>query len=253
MSKTLYKHLRLDVFPTPYCPGCGHGILLQALVRSIDEVGLVWVKTLFVSGIGGAAWIPSPHFKSDTLHTMHGRPVAFATGAKLAKPELNVIVVSGDGDLTAIGGNHLIHAARRNIDLTVICANNNIYGMTGGQAAPTTPQGGVTQTTPWGGEEPPFDICNLVRGAGGQFVARNTVFQVRNLIKTLSKALTMKGFSFVEALSPCPTHYGKLNQIPTLGDFQKRMKGQYVDRRKWDKMEGEEKKAKIPTGIWSEA
>jgi len=252
MSQSLYNHLRLNVFPTPYCPGCGHGILLSAIIRAMDEAGIDWNKTLFVSGIGCAAWIPSPHMMVDTLHTLHGRPIAYATGAKLANPELNVIVVSGDGDLSAIGGNHLIHAARRDLGITVICANNRIYGMTGGQAAPTTPCGATTQTTPWGDEERPFDLCNLVRGAGGKFVARHTVFQIRNLIKTLSIALSTDSFAFVEALSPCPTHYGKLNKIPTLGDFQDRMKGEYIDKRRWEKLTPEERKEKTPTGIWRE-
>ncbi len=253
MSRQLYPHLRLDVFPTPYCTGCGHGILLGAMVRAMDEAGLDWDKTLFVSGIGCAAWIPSPHFNADTLHTTHGRPIAFATGARLANPGLNVVVVSGDGDLTAIGGNHLIHAARRNIRITVVCANNRVYGMTGGQVAPTTPEGCFTQTSPWGGEEPPFDLCRLVMGAGGAFVARHTVFQVRQLIKTLTRALTFDGFAFVEAVSPCPTHYGKLNDTPTLADFHNQMKGQYVDRRRYDRMNPEEQADKIPTGVWIKA
>ena len=217
----------------------------------MDEAGFDWDKTLFVSGIGCAAWIPSPHFNADTLHTMHGRPIAFGTGAKIANPELNIVIASGDGDLAAIGGNHLIHAARRNLNLTVICANNHLYGMTGGQVAPTTPIGAFTQTSPWGGEEPPFDLCNLIRGAGGAFVARNTVFQIRQLIKNLSNALQFDGFSFVEAVSPCPTHYGKLNKIPTLGEFRERMKGIYIDRRKWDKMTPEEQAETIPTGVWN--
>jgi len=251
MSRNLYEHLRLDVFPTPYCTGCGHGILLGAMVRAMDEAGMDWDKTLFVSGIGCAAWIPSPHFAADTLHTTHGRPVAFATGAKLANPELSVIVVSGDGDLAAIGGNHLIHAARRNLRIAVICANNANYGMTGGQVAPTTPEGCFTQTSPWGGEEPPFDLCNLVIGAGGRFVARHTVFQVRQLIKTLAKALTFDGFAFIEAISPCPTHFGKLNKIPTIGDFRNQMKGVYIDRKKYDKLPMDERSNKVPTGVWN--
>ncbi len=250
MSRALYPHLRLEVFPTPYCPGCGHGIVMSSIIRALDEVEADWNKLLFVSGIGCAAWIPSPHLNVDTLHTLHGRPVAYATGAALANKDLKVIVVSGDGDLTAIGGNHLIHAARRNIPLTVICANNNIYGMTGGQAAPTSPTGCITQTTPWGQEEPSFDLCKLVEGAGAHFVARKTVFQPRQLIKTLGKAFTRDGFSFVEAISPCPTHFGKMNDYPTLGAFQSDMKGNYIDKRRWDKLTAEEKVDKFPTGEW---
>ncbi|MBW1972560.1 MAG: hypothetical protein JRI44_06965, partial [Deltaproteobacteria bacterium] len=141
MSRDMAEYIREGIELTPFCPGCGHGILMGTLLRAVDELKLDMDKTLFVSGIGCAAWIPSPHFNADTLHTLHGRAIAFATGAKLFKPELTTIVVSGDGDITSIGGNHLIHAARRDIDMTVICANNMIYGMTGGQAASTTPVG----------------------------------------------------------------------------------------------------------------
>ena len=218
----------------------------------MNGAGMDWNKLLFVSGIGCAAWIPSPHLASDTLHTLHGRPIAFATGAKLANPALNVVVISGDGDLSAIGGNHLIHAARRNLRMTVICANNQIYGMTGGQAAPTTCCGDITSTSPWGSDEPPFDLGRLVNGAGAKFVARHTVFQIRQLIKTLTDALRFDGFSFVEAISPCPTHYGKLNKLPMLADFRREMKERYIDRRRWEKMEVAERKAAIPTGIWKD-
>jgi len=248
MSRELYPNLRLEVFPTPFCAGCGHGILLGAMVRAVNEAGLDWDRILFVSGIGCAAWIPSPHFAADTLHTTHGRPIAFGTGALLANPELKVVVISGDGDLAAIGGNHLIHAARRNLPLTVVCANNHVYGMTGGQVAPTTPIGDCTQTSPWGAEEPPFDLCRLVDGAGGGYVARHTVFQIWQLIRSLTRALKFDGFSFVEAVSPCPTHYGKLNEIPTLGDFHRRMRGLYIDRKRWDKLSESEREGKVPTG-----
>jgi 2-oxoglutarate ferredoxin oxidoreductase subunit beta len=177
MTRDLENYLRPGVKGTPFCPGCGHGILMGLILRSIDELKMDMRKMLFVSGIGCAAWIPSPHFAGDTLHTLHGRAVAFATGAKLANPELCVLIISGDGDLSAIGGNHLIHAARRNLDLKVICANNMIYGMTGGQAAPTTPQGARTATTGQGNPYPPFDLCRLVAAAGATYVARYGVTQ----------------------------------------------------------------------------
>ncbi|MFC2150855.1 thiamine pyrophosphate-dependent enzyme [Calditrichota bacterium] len=250
MSQALHQYLRLEAFPTPYCSGCGHGILLSAIIRAIQSAELDIQKMLFASGIGCAAWIPSPHLKADTLHTLHGRPVAFATGAHLANKSLKVVVISGDGDLSAIGGNHLIHAARRNLPLTVICANNRIYGMTGGQAAPTTPAGCCSQTTPFGQEEAPFDLCRLVEGAGGKFVARRTVFHPRQLIATLSKALVCKDFSFVEVISPCPTHFGKMNEFPTLGSFMTDMKGKYIDRKRYDKLTPEERTNKIPCGEW---
>src|SRR3972149_1851924 len=147
MARDLEKYLRPEIKSTPFCPGCGHGILMNLILRAINELQWPMEKMLFVSGIGCAAWIPSPHFNADTLHTLHGRAIPFATGVKMFNPDLCVMVVSGDGDLTSIGGNHLIHAARRNIDLKVICANNMIYGMTGGQVASTTPKGLRTATT----------------------------------------------------------------------------------------------------------
>lgn len=182
---------------------------MGAILRAVDEAGLDFDKMVFVSGIGCAAWIPSPHYAADTLHTTHGRAIAFATGIKAFKPELKVVVVSGDGDIAAIGGNHLIHAARRNLDITVICANNNIYGMTGGQVGPTTPKGAVTTTTPEGNPERPFDLVRLVAGAGASHVTRGSVSHVRQLIKELAKALMYEGFSFVEVLSPCFTGFGR--------------------------------------------
>ncbi|GAF92974.1 unnamed protein product, partial [marine sediment metagenome] len=166
MARDLEEYLRPGLDSTPFCPGCGHGILMNLILRAIDELKLSMDEMLFVSGIGCAAWIPSPHFNADTLHTLHGRAIAFATGAKMFNPKLNVMVISGDGDLTSIGGNHLIHAARRNIDLSVICANNMIYGMTGGQVASTSPLGALTSTTMDGNIYRPFDLCKLVLGAG---------------------------------------------------------------------------------------
>jgi 2-oxoglutarate ferredoxin oxidoreductase subunit beta len=182
------------------------------ILRAIDELKMDMKKMLFVSGIGCAAWIPSPHFNGDTLHTLHGRALAFATGAKLYDPDLCVVVISGDGDLSSIGGNHLIHAARRDMDLKVICANNMIYGMTGGQVASTTPKGAKTSTTGGGNPYRPFDLSRLVSAAGASYVARYSVTQPLALIRSIKKALGHVGFSFIEALSPCPTQYGRRNQ-----------------------------------------
>jgi len=212
MVRALEKYLRPGVQGTPFCPGCGHGILMGLILRAIDDLKIDMKKMLFVSGIGCAAWIPSPHFNGDTLHTLHGRALAFATGAKLYHPDLCVMVISGDGDLASIGGNHLIHAARRNIDLKVICANNMIYGMTGGQVASTTPKGSKTTTTSNGNPYPPFDLCKLVEAAGATHVARYAVTQPVALINAIKKALLHVGFSFIEALSPCPTQYGRRNR-----------------------------------------
>jgi len=211
MARAMEKYLRPEIKATPFCPGCGHGILMGLILRAIDGLGLDMDRLLFVSGIGCAAWIPSPHFKADTLHTLHGRAIAFATGAKLVNPDLTVFVISGDGDLSSIGGNHLIHAARRNVELKVICANNMIYGMTGGQAASTTPVGTLTSTTPKGNRERPFDLCRLVEAAGASYVARYAVTQPLLVIKSIKAAIKNPGFSFIEVLSHCPTQLGRRN------------------------------------------
>ena len=215
MPRDLEQYLRPEVKTTPFCPGCGHGILMGLVLRAVDALSLDMRKALFVSGIGCAAWIPSPHFKADTLHTLHGRAIPFATGAKLFNPELTTIVVSGDGDLASIGGNHLIHAARRDIDLTVICANNMIYGMTGGQLASTSPLGARTSTSLEGNLYRPFDLCKVVEAAGASYVARFSVTQPHSVIAAVERSVRTEGFSFVEVLSPCPTQFGRRNRLDT--------------------------------------
>jgi 2-oxoglutarate ferredoxin oxidoreductase subunit beta len=258
MEHELSKYFREEAFPTPFCPGCGHGILMVSVIRVIDRLKLDWEKCVFVSGIGCAAWIPSPHFSADTLHTTHGRAIAFATGVKLYNPELNVIVISGDGDLTSIGGNHLIHAARRNINIPVICANNNIYGMTGGQCASTTPKGCKTATTPAGSTEPPFDLVKLVVGAGGGYAARASVSQPPVLQSYLKKALThscieKKGFSFVDVVSPCYTQFGRRNKYKSGTDMMKELKENVVKAKTRDELFSPppEAKDKIVIGEYS--
>ena len=205
----LQKYIRPSASNTTNCPGCGNGILAQSILRAIDEENIDIDDFVFVSGIGCAAWIPSPFFHADILHTTHGRPVAFATGVKLAAPDRRVMVVSGDGDLFAIGGNHLIHAARRNINMVIICVNNSIYGMTGGQVAPTTPQGLKTMTSPYGNLENSFDLCKLAAAAGATFVARWTVYQAMQIKRTVIKALNHHGLSFLEIISQCPVQFGR--------------------------------------------
>jgi len=242
------RYVRSEVFPTPFCPGCGHGILLGAILRAIDELGLDFERMLFVSGIGCAGWIPSPHFAADTLHTTHGRPIAFATGAKLFNPSLKVVVIGGDGDLASIGGNHLIHAARRNIEMTVICANNQIYGMTGGQVTPTTPTGAFTMTTPQGNRERPFDLSRLVAAAGATYVARYSVYHIRPLIKALKKALAHRGFAFVEVLSSCPTQFGRRNKIGGPVEMLRYWKEKCVPLERARQMTPEELEGKIIIG-----
>ncbi|MCK4437996.1 hypothetical protein KAV47_02875 [Candidatus Bathyarchaeota archaeon] len=196
--------------PSAFCPGCGGGIILNCFVRAIDDLGLDKDKILAVSGIGCSAWIPSPNFNGDTLHTTHGRAIAFATGAKTYNPELTTVVFVGDGDGAGIGGNHLIHAARRNIDLTVILVNNMSYAMTGGQIAPTTPHGETTVTSPYGNPESPFDITQLVRAAGASYVAKWSTYHVVELTRSIKEAIEHKGFSFIEVLSQCPTQQRRI-------------------------------------------
>ncbi|MBM4330627.1 MAG: 2-oxoglutarate synthase [Deltaproteobacteria bacterium] len=205
----LHRFIRPGVASTTNCPGCGNGIVAQAILRAIDELSMGLDDFVFASGIGCSAWVPSPFFNADVLHTTHGRPVAFALGIKMGLPEKKVMVVSGDGDLAAIGGNHLIHNARRNVEMTVICLNNSIYGMTGGQAAPTTPMGLKTTTTPYGTFENTFDISKLVIAAGASFVARWTTYHPRQLTASIKKAIRKKGFSFIEVITQCPVQYGR--------------------------------------------
>jgi 2-oxoglutarate ferredoxin oxidoreductase subunit beta len=251
MARDLEGYLRPEVKSTPFCPGCGHGILMNLLLRAINELQWSMEKMLFVSGIGCAAWIPSPHFNADTLHTLHGRALPFATGAKMFNPELKVIVVSGDGDLTSIGGNHLIHSARRNTPLTVICANNMIYGMTGGQAASTSPVGALTATSTEGNIYRPFDLCTLVLGAGAPYVARYSVTQPLSLIKAVKKALSMTSFAFIDVLSPCPTQFGRRNRIDSAADMLRMLMENCISREEASKMSKEALKEKIITGEFS--
>ncbi|MHA1935325.1 MAG: thiamine pyrophosphate-dependent enzyme [Candidatus Thorarchaeota archaeon] len=207
-------YLREEALPTPFCPGCGNGEITNAFLKAVSDLGHEDLSGFaFVSGIGCGAWIPSPHFRADTLHTTHGRAIAFATGLKLAQPELKVVIISGDGDLAGIGGNHLIHAARRNLDVTVICSNNYNYGMTGGQVSATTFLGDITATTPHGNPERPFDMARLVAAAGANYVARWTTAHPIQATRAMKTALEREGFSFIEMLSQCPTAYGRRNKV----------------------------------------
>lgn len=222
----LHRYVRPSVTSSTNCPGCGNGIVVQSILRAIDELDMDLDDFVFVSGIGCAAWIPSPFFNADVLHSLHGRPIAYALGIKMGLPDKNVMVVSGDGDLVAIGGNHLIHNARRNVDMVVICVNNRIYGMTGGQAGPTTPAGVKTTTTPYGSFENDFDISRLVIAAGASFVARWTTVHPRQLTKSIKKAITKKGFGFVEVYSQCPVQFGRKSgmssSVQMMEDYRKR-------------------------------
>ena len=205
------RYLRSDRIPHIWCPGCGIGTTVNCFTRAIDESGIPMEQLAVVSGIGCTGRVAG-YMHVDSFHTTHGRAIPFATGLKLAAPGMKVVVYSGDGDLFAIGGNHFIHAARRNIDMTVICVNNFNYGMTGGQLGPTTPLEARTATSPYGNFEPPFNLPRLVAAAGAPFVARWTVFHLRQLERCLAEALTRPGFSFVEVIAHCPTVYGRLNK-----------------------------------------
>lgn len=206
------SYFRQDSLPHIWCPGCGHGTVTGSLVRAIQRLDLDNNKVCIVSGIGCSSRAVG-YLDFDTLHTAHGRALAFATGIKLSRPELKVIVMTGDGDCTAIGGNHFIHAARRNIDITTIVMNNNIYGMTSGQYSPMTPKGMYGTTAPYGNLERSFDLCELAKAAGATYVARATSYHVPLLIDLIESALRNKGFSVVEAVVQCPTYFGRKNKV----------------------------------------
>lgn len=219
MQQPRRRYIRQGLLPTVFCPGCGGGTVLNCFTRAVESVGLEPERLCSVTGIGCSSWVLSPYFVADTLHTTHGRAIAFATGVKVARPDLKVVVIAGDGDLSGIGGNHLIHAARRNLDLSVVMINNSIYGMTGGQAAPSTPTGNRSTTTPYGNPEPPIRAAELVAAAGASYVARWTTSHVRQLLGALEILLHHHGFGFVEVVAPCPTSFGKSVGMRRAEDF----------------------------------
>jgi 2-oxoglutarate ferredoxin oxidoreductase subunit beta len=209
---TVESYLRMDRMPHIWCPGCGIGTTVNCFTHALETSGLDLAKVAIVSGIGCSGRVAG-YLNLDSFHTTHGRAIPFATGLKLASPELKVVVYSGDGDLTAIGGNHFIHAARRNVDLTIILVNNFTYGMTGGQVAPTTPLTATASTAPFGNFEQAFNLPYLAESCGAVYVARWTAFHVRHLAKAMKEAILKKGFSFVEVLAPCPTLYSRRNKL----------------------------------------
>ena len=244
-----YMYLRPSKkFPNVWCSGCGIGIVMSALVRAIDRIGLEKDNVALVSGIGCTGRMPV-YMDFNTMHTTHGRALAFATGLKIARPEMKVIAIMGDGDATAIGGNHFIHAARRNIGITAIVVNNNIYGMTGGQYSPTTPLGGRATTAPYGNIEPPMPICELAQAAGATFVARTTVFHAIEMERYLEQAIRKNGFSLVEAVSYCHTSYGRLNKLGTAVDMMRNLKEGSVAAAAAQKLSPEEREKKIVRGV----
>ncbi len=211
-------YLRERFFPHMWCPGCGHGIVLNGLIRSIEKLGMSKNEIVMVSGIGCSSRI-SGYVDFHTMHTIHGRALAFATGVKLGLPELNIIVPMGDGDALAIGGNHFIHAARRNIDITAIVMNNRIYGMTGGQFSPLSGYGTLATTAPYSNIDHDFDVVELSRAAGATFVARTTTYHVKQMADIIRQAILHEGFSVVEVLSQCPTYFGRKNKQGDAADM----------------------------------
>jgi len=216
-------YIRERFFPHMWCPGCGHGIVLNSLLRAVEKLGMSKNEIVMVSGIGCSSRI-SGYVDFHTLHTIHGRALAFATGVKLGRPELNIIVPMGDGDALSIGGNHFIHAARRNIDLTAIVMNNRIYGMTGGQYSPLSGYGTMATTAPYSNIDQDFDVVDLSIAAGATFVARTTVYHAQQMADILMKSIIHEGFSVVEVLTQCPTYFGRKNRAGDAVDMMENMK-----------------------------
>lgn len=244
MNELYEKYIKTEALPTLFCPGCGNGIVQRAAIDAFETLGCK-DSTACVSGIGCSSWIPC-YFKMDVMHTMHGRAIPFATGLKLAQPDKNIVVFTGDGDGLAIGGNHLLHGAARNIDLTVILVNNYIYGMTGGQKSPTTPKGSLTKTSPFGAMDEPVEGCHLAMAMGATYVARWTTAHPAQLSKSIAEGILHKGFSFIEVLAQCPVQAGK--NVYGEKDAYKIMEG-YKERTYILKDGQEPVPGKIPLGI----
>ncbi|MEA2060797.1 MAG: 2-oxoacid:ferredoxin oxidoreductase subunit beta [Thermodesulfobacteriota bacterium] len=242
------NYIRERFFPQMWCPGCGHGTVLNSLLRAVEQLELDKTDMVMVSGIGCSSRI-SGYVDFHTLHTIHGRALAFATGLKLSKPGLNVLVPMGDGDALAIGGNHFIHAARRNIDITAIVMNNRIYGMTGGQFSPLTGYDLKATTAPYSTIDHSFDVVDISKAAGASFVARTTTYHVFEAVDFLKKAILHKGFSVVEILSQCPTHFGRRNKQ---GDAPAMMDWYRINTAKLGSKALEENSDLIPRGIFVE-
>lgn len=242
------EYLRTDKMPTLWCWGCGDGVILKALIRAIDKLGWNMDDVCVVSGIGCSGRFSS-YINCNTVHTTHGRTLPYATGIKMANPNKKVIVVGGDGDGLAIGGNHTIHAARRNIDLTYILINNFIYGLTNSQTSPTTPKGMWTATMERGNIDPTFDSCKLVEAAGASFVARETMIDPKKLERTLVKALEHKGFSYLEVFSNCHVNLGRKNKMASATSNLEWIDSISLAKTKFDMLEERKKIGKYPTGV----
>jgi len=242
------EYLRTDKMPTLWCWGCGDGIILKAFIRAVDKLGWNMDDVCVVSGIGCSGRFSS-YINCNTVHTTHGRTVAYATGIKLANPDKHVVIVAGDGDGLAIGGNHTIHGCRRNIDLNFILINNFIYGLTNSQTSPTTPQGMWTVTMQYGNIDPTFDACKLAEGAGATFIARESVTDPKRMEKTFVKGFQHKGFSFFDIFSNCHINLGRKNKMGEAIDNMNWIDERTVGKRKYDAMSEEERKDLFPTGV----
>ena len=248
MTVTIADYLRQDKLPHLWCGGCSHGVVLGAVARALAGLGITTDKTVITTGIGcfGKA---DDYFATHALHGTHGRALAFASGVKAVGPDLTVLALMGDGDAATIGGNHLIHAARRNMDITAIVSNNSNYGMTGGQCSATTPIDKKTSTSQYGNPEPSFDLCSLVLGAGGGFVARTTPYHVRAMEKLITAAISYRGFSFVEIVSCCPTYYGRYNREGDAAAMVSAIKDRAVNKDKFYQLPPEEQQGCFPIGV----
>ncbi len=245
------KYLRLEKMPTLWCWGCGDGVILKAFIRAVDKLGISRDDICVVSGIGCSGRFSS-YVDFNTVHTTHGRTIAFATGIKLTNPDKYVVCVAGDGDALAIGGNHTIHGARRNIDMTLIIINNFIYGLTNSQTSPTTPQGMWTVSQKAGNIDPTFDACALGIAAGASFVARETMLDPKKLEKIFVKALEHKGFSYLDIISNCHVNLGRKNQMASAMENLQWIDKITMPKKKWDELPAEEQKNIFPTGILKE-
>ena len=248
VSNLIYKYMRPDRLPQIWCPGCGNGTIMRDVAQAIENLGINRNNLVVVSGIGCSARAAG-YMDCNTIHTTHGRALTFATGIKLANPNLDVIVLTGDGDASAIGGNHLIHAARRNMDLTVIVFNNNIYGMTGGQYSPTTPTGDKGTTAPYGNIDRAFDIAGLAFGAGASYAARGDIYHVQQTISYIQEGIRHKGFSLIDVASVCPTYYGRKNKKGSAVDMLMWQKENHVTTEQAARMTPDQLRGKLVIGI----
>lgn len=249
LSETFMVKKYLRDIPFPFCAGCGCFTVINCFLKAVHALGYKDLsKFVFCSGIGCSAWIPSPHFLADSLHTTHGRSIAVATGVKVMRPDLNVVVFGGDGDVVGIGLSHAVHAARRNLDIVVVMVNNMIYGMTGGQVAPTTPFNVKTTTTPYGNFERPLDAARLLALAGASYAARWTTVHMEELTEALKTAINTKGFAFVEVVSQCPTAYGRRAGFKDVKEMLQWFKNNSITREEAEKMEEKDLANKIVVG-----